>query len=404
MNQKRAKQRGAATLLVSMVLLIAATLLALYVSNPVVGEQRMSANEMRSKQAFAAAQAAIDLAVEHMNSGGDFQTASLNDLNSRWSSANSSYRALFCKHSDIDFDDMPECADDAASGISPESCGTEAFSVDDTASWVVGCGWSDDSSARKRIVSFVTKSNPLPGAIGNPLTAGGSVTFGGNSTVVNYYNNLTVWSGLSLSNTGNNGKTVIRRPSSAAGQLNPDQVDAQVGGGNQVCNENLAPDLICTTSSGVFGPDVNQGDPSLKRLSPDQFFENFLGSTPNEYKSTMVEESVPGAEAGEIVEGGKVYWVDGDAVIGQDIGSAAEPVVLVVDGNLTLSGTTTIFGVVFVKGDLTTSGTPKVRGAVLATGAVNSAGTLNIIFDPDAIAGARRSGKYASVQGTWRDF
>lgn len=404
MNQARATQRGAATLLVSMVLLIAATLLALYVSNPVVGEQRMSANEMRSKQAFAAAQAALDLAIEHVNSGGDFQTASLDNLNSRWSSANSSYRAFFCKHTDIDFANLPQCEDNSASGISPESCGTETFSADDVASWVITCGWSDDSSARKRIISFVTKSDPLPGNVGNPLTARGSVTFGGNSTVVNYFNNLTVWSGTSLSNTGNNGKTVIRRPSSVAGRLNPNQVDAQVGNGNQVCNESQAPDLICTTSSGVFGPDVIQGDSSLASLSPDQFFENFLGSTPNEYKSTMVEEFVPGADAGSIDDGGKVYWVDGDAVIGQDIGSAAEPVVLVVDGNLTLSGTTTIFGVVFVRGNLTTSGTPKVRGAVLATGAVNSVGTLNVIYDPDAVAGARRSGKYASVQGTWRDF
>lgn len=405
LNTMSVRQDGAVTLLVSMVLLIAATLLVLYVSGTVVGEQRMSANEVRSKQAFEAAQAAIELSIEHVNAGNDFQAASQTALNSRWSSANSSYRAMFCDSGT--FPAAQQCADLAANGITP-ACTPPTAAVPpalaDTTAWLVACGWSDDSSARKRIVSFVAKADPLPGPITNPLIAKGTVTFSGNSTVVNYFNNLTVWSGNTLANTGNTGKTVIRRPSSPAGQLTADQVDAQVGGGNQVCNVSQAPDLICTTSTGVFGPDVIQSDSSLALLTEDQFFENFLGLPPLEYKSTMAEEVVPGGDAGSITEGGKVYWVDGDATISQNIGSAAAPVVLVVDGNLTLSGTTTIFGVVFVKGNLTTSGTPKIRGAVIASGVVNSAGTLNVIYDPDAIAGAKRSGKYASAQGAWRDF
>lgn len=411
----RDRQTGAATLLVSMVLMVAATLLVLYVSNTVVGEQKMSANEVRSKQAFEGAQAGIELAIERANAGNDFGAASETALNAAWApeNANSSYRVIFC---DASVFPAAQTCPDAAGDITrvclapqadpgPDEVAGNADDVPATMAWVVGCGWSDDSAARKRIIAMVAKGTPLPGDITNPLTAKGAVFFNGNSTVVNYFNNLTVWTGNNLDNTGNTGKTVIRRPSSPAGQLSSNQVDTQVGNGNQVCNAAQAPDLLCTTSSGVMGLDVIQSDQNLANLTEDQFFENFLALPPADYKNTQAEEVVAGADAGSITEGGKVYWVEGNATIGQDIGSLAKPVILVVDGDLTLSGNPTIFGVVFVRGDLTTSGTPKVRGAVVASGEVDSGGTLNIIYDPEAISNIRDvTGTYATVPGTWRDF
>lgn len=406
-------QKGAATLLVSMVLMVAATLLVLYVSNTVVGEQKMSANEVRSKQAFEGAQAGIELAIERANAGNNFEAASETALNAAWDSANSGYRVIFC---DASVFPAAQTCPDAVGDITrvclapqpdpgPDAVAGTADDVPATIAWAVGCGWSDDSAARKRIIAMVAKGTPLPANITNPLTAKGAVFFNGNSTVVNYFNNLTVWTGNNLDNTGNTGKTVIRRPSTPAGALTSTQVDSQVGDGNQVCNAAQAPALICTTSSGVFGPDVIQSDQNLSTLTEDQFFENFLGLPPADYKNTMAEKVVAGADAGSITEGGKVYWVEGNATIDQNIGTLAEPVVLVVDGDLTVNGNPTIYGVVFVRGDLTTSGTPKVRGAMVASGNVDSGGTMNIIYDPEAISNAGNvTGTYATVAGTWRDF
>ncbi|HJV25673.1 MAG TPA: PilX N-terminal domain-containing pilus assembly protein [Aromatoleum sp.] len=395
-NRSLERQGGAATLLVTMVLLVAATLMVLYTSRALVGEQRMSANEMRANQAFEAAQGGLELSIERVNANKTFNAASVNGV---WSSSNSSYTVAYC--STGTFPAAQQCADRSSGGITP-AC--TAPGAGDATAWVVACGWSDDNSARKRIVSFVAQSQPVPGTIANPLTSHGAVTFSGNSTVVNYFNNLTVWTGNTLANTGNTGKTVIRRPTSTAGALTSNQVDTEVGNGNQVCNTNQAPDLICTTSTGVFGPDVIQSDSSLAGLTADQFFENFLGLPPTLYKATEAKEVVAGANAGTITDGGKVYWVDGNATISQDIGSLEHPVVIVVDGDLTLSGNSTIFGIVFVKGNLATSGGPKIRGALLATGDVNSAGALNVIYDPEAIRNTKTLGTYASAPGAWRDF
>lgn len=404
-NHVKKSQKGAVTLLISMMLLIAATLLVLYATQPIIGEQRISANEVRSKKAFQAAQGGIDIAIEKINAAtpATFDVATITtNINSAWTpSDSSSYRVRFCNASP--FPSGLRCASLASNGLvdnATPTCGTPDSKLNPA--WMVSCGWSDDSSARKRIVTYIEMTNPIPGSVNNPMTSGGSSTFSGNSTVVNYFNNTTVWAGGSL-NTGTTGRTVIRRPG-VTNNLTSDQVATQVGNGNSVCNVNQAPDLICTTTAGTLGPDVIMNDSSLSQLTSDQFFENFLGMTPAVYKSTMPDEIVPGANAGSVTTGGKVYWVDGNGSINQNIGSKADPVVLVVDGDLSISGNATIFGFVFVKGNLTTEGGPLIRGAVFVTGSVTSSGTLNIIYDPDAIAGARNAGKYISSPGSWRDF
>jgi len=387
------------TLLVALVLFVSATLLVLYTSNTAVTEQRMSANEVRSKQAFEAAQAGVELGIRHINTGGAFNVQ-LTQANATWAAQNSFLRATFCTSATVP---AMQCADHQSGGF---TAACTAPGTADERAWLVACGWSDDSAARRRIVTFVVKASPLPGGVTNPLIAKGSVAMGGNPTVINYYNNLTVWTGNNLSSSSATGKTVVRRPSSAPGQLTPTQVAAQVGNGNQVCSASQAPDLICTTTSGVVGPDVIQGDTTLSTLSDAQFFENFLGSGPAEYKSTMVdaENVVAGESAGTISEGGNIYWVDGDATISQNIGSADNPVILIVDGNLTLSGSPTIFGVVLVTGNLDQGGGATIRGALLVSGGVSGSGNLNIIYDPDAVGGVKQLGSYASMPGSWRDF
>ena len=63
----RARQRGAATLAVSLVLLFAMLMTAAYAHRSLLLEQRLSANQYREAQAFEAAQSGIDWAVAQLN-------------------------------------------------------------------------------------------------------------------------------------------------------------------------------------------------------------------------------------------------------------------------------------------------------------------------------------------------
>lgn len=402
-------QRGAATLLVAMLLLIATTLLILFTSQTSVTEQRMAANEVRAKQAQAAAQAGLDYAIRYRNTGNEFNAASVfTETDVGWASTNGlgHMRAVFCGNTAAPTGQT--CPDDYTTFATDASCVTPASEA--TAAWVVACGWSDDSAARKRIITYVGKPPGAPWTPANPLTAGGTVALTGNPTVVNYQNNLTIWSGDAVNNIGNNGKTVIRNPSTPAGQIDMNTVVSEVGNGNQVCNQAQAPHLICTTSSTTQGPDVIASDTTLSNLNATQYFQNFFGVTPAEYKNLSADVIVSGSAAtsdpGIISTGDIRYWVNGDLTVSgnETFGTNGQPLVLIVDGNLTISGSPTFYGLIYVSGNISQSGSGLVRGAMIVYGDASGNGSLNIIYDPLNLPGPNTGGKVASYPGTWRDF
>lgn len=393
-------ERGAATLAVATLLLAAASLLAVVIARPLAAELRLAGGEMRDQQAFQAAQAAVDRAIATLDAATGFDTAA---LDAEGAAANGPWRAAFCAP-----EASPESLQCAAAGAPAftGACtppGANAISV-----WVVGCGWSDDRTSRRRIVAQAAAIDPLPGGVSNPLTTPRGVAFSaGNSTVTNYHANLTIWSGQPVTQgAAGNGKTVIRRPTRPANALTGDEVVAQVGNGDRVCSATQAPDLLCTTSAGVFGPDVVQADPSLLRLSADEFVTNFLGLSLTEYKSAVADRVVPASEAGALAGAGLVTVVEGAVSWGGNtsLGTASAPAIVVVDGDVSVSGGPTFVGVLVIRGSLSVSGSMVVRGAVLASGPVSANGTLNVIYDPQVTALARRLGRHGVVPGSWRDF
>jgi len=393
-------ETGAATLAVATLLLAAASLLAIVIARPMAAELRLAGGDMRDQQAFQAAQAAVDRAIAKLDTGTGFDTAV---LDAEGAAANGPWRAAFC---------APE--------VSPESlqcspAGAPAFTgsctppgADAVSAWVVGCGWSDDRASRRRIVVHAAANDPLPGGVSNPLTTPRGVAFSaGNSTVTDYHANLTIWSGQAVTQgAAGNGKTVIRRPTRPANTLTGDEVVAQVGNGDRVCSATQAPDLLCTTSAGVFGPDVVQADPSLLRLSADEFVTNFLGLSLTEYKSAVADRVVPASEASALAGAGLVTVVEGALSWGGNtsLGTSVAPAIVIVDGDVSVSGGPTFVGVLIVRGTLSVSGSLVIRGAVLASGPIDAKGTLNVIYDPDVIARARRLGRHGVVPGSWRDF
>ena len=60
------RQRGVSTLVVAIVLLIAATFLTFFAAKVGMQEQRMSANDYRHKEAFSTAEAGLDRAKAYL--------------------------------------------------------------------------------------------------------------------------------------------------------------------------------------------------------------------------------------------------------------------------------------------------------------------------------------------------
>ena len=106
-------------------------------------------------------------------------------------------------------------------------------------------------------------------------------------------------------------------------------------------------------------------------------------------------------------------WLTGSLIVDSagDIGSAAIPAVIIVNGDLqfTTAGVN-IYGLVFNRLAVgsttwTTSGAGQINGAVVAEGAVGGTGTPTIVHNEDVLRLLRyNNGSFVRVPGSWRDF
>jgi hypothetical protein len=104
---------------------------------------------------------------------------------------------------------------------------------------------------------------------------------------------------------------------------------------------------------------------------------------------------------------GRPIWINGDLSVGNvDVGSPAAPVLLVVEGNVTLAANTRIYGLVYTQAtEWAIAGTGLVQGAVIAEGDVEGVSAPTIVFDPGIVNLLRADyGSFVRVPGSWKDF
>lgn len=424
------RQRGAAALLAAVVILFLTTLAALYVSRTALIEQRMSANELRHKQAFEAAQAGMDRAylflsatpqgVDKDLNGDPDLAATTNGLLATLNNG-SQYVVAFCEPVRVlapttkpqPPPDPNVCPNTPADQIQcpsedpevlrdPAELRVQNFSTP----LVIACGWSDDLSARHTIMQGVGTNRPLATTPQIPLTAKGAMNVGGSANVVNYYNNLTVWSGGALTSIGNAGKTFVRNPSvppPSPATAPPDPPGS--------CT--TSSDYVCLTDKNSTGPDVIQSDPTLVNISAAQLFMNYFGRTLPQIIEDVSTRSILGSDKtalGSLAKAqGETIVISGNTTLpnvngASAIGTRDRPVVLIIDGSLDLQGTPEVNGIVYVTGDVTGGGNLLVKGAMVVAGNVQPTGSVDIIFDPLATGNTENSGRAGLMPGTWRDW
>lgn len=389
-------QRGLTTLLVTVILLFLATIISIVVARTTVTEQRISANELRHKQAFEAAQAGLDAAYAFIQTtpiGVDKNTDGQVDAGPDATLANGArYQVGFCAP--------------GATGVCPATVGVPTCSsalalAQFSTPRVVSCGWSDDGLGLVTLHQDVGVITGVGQGPNNPLITKGPVNVSGSANVVNYFTNLTIWSGGPLANIGNAGKTFIRNPNVA-----PPEVGPIPPGEPSSCTTSL--DYVCVTDKNTVGPDVIDSDPTLGNLTDEEMFRNFMGESSVEtYKNLVANRVVPASQIGTIAGArGEIIVIEGDAVLPNAVmGTRERPVILVIDGNLSFQGTPTVYGVVYITGDVAGGGNVLVYGSVIVQGMVSGTGSVDIIFDPFVTGNvASGIGRTGWVTGSWRDW
>jgi Tfp pilus assembly protein PilX len=443
---QRHAQRGAASLVVALVLLVGGTIIAFFANRSFIFEQRTSANQYRATKAFELAEAGTEWALGKLNEGLPLAAGSscatggaATALTFRERFATPTSAGLACGVAGCLAANtlaVPGCRIDNA-GVATCDCPTAAnaslgapaadeqgrFAVrfatvpgDGSAVEIISRGCvntvgdiacdptdttvqSDATATVRQIVKIVPS---IPSGPAAALTSGSATVTGGNMTVVNNdqtSNGITIHAGTTVNLDGSTQVFSLPGTPPRASVLDND------------------PSLADLTNSGE-----------------EEFFHNYFQQTLTNYRvddSTVIRvgPSVPdpanrcnstaacSAIVTNIVNTVGVrnprFFVYGDLSFnGGTLGSSSNSVTLVSNGDIELRGGVTAYGLFYAatataveNWDFNGSGGATIHGAFISRGRFdNGSGNMRLIYDPSLWGGTQRPvGQLVRVPGSWRD-
>lgn len=353
------RQKGAALLIITVILMVCAVSLFIFASGYVRIEQKTSANEYFNNQARQAAEAGLEYGVAYLATNSSTITGSAVSGVINYSLA--------------------------AVTLGDNSKFTVNYSNPTTSNYTIltitSTGTNSDGTA-----TAVARQQVYQQASTITYTAmtAGNVTFVGGSTMTNTQTNENLESGGTF--TINNGASTY----TSSGQ---------------------------STTQGNIKSDVQQNVTSLQGLTEPAFFQTLFGASESTVQSeasatsTYYNNSVAGGDYSQTLSGktGVTIYINQATVsLGQGvtIGSAANPVTIIVEGDLTVANGVTIYGFVYSSAPsagFNLAGGAKITGGMASYGAMNISNGFQITFNavPKVVGG---STSYTKIPGSWRDF
>jgi Tfp pilus assembly protein PilX len=416
MHRYSHKQKGVASLLVSVMLLIGVTLVTLLTARVVLVQTQTEANNYRASQAFAAANSALDYAVSYYNNGGPDQNGDcvLDVLPALTYTSSDGSQVTSATVSFNDNDGV--CASSVGKSC-VDTSGTTVAGVNTSEILISATGLSDDGVASRTITQCmgVVQLTPAGGGPQQPLVSGGGVGLTGNFSVVNRYSGVTIWSGEPV-NIGNSSaaKTYLRPDGTSVSDYTTAQLnDIDPGDYSQ----------IVSTSDQGNSFDIIDNDPGLASLTGDQVWNSFFAPSRAEMQSLARASGQEYSNISDAIGKSGVIWMTGDGTVDAEyslnangtIGSASDPAVLIIDSNIRITGGPTIYGLVYVRGKLTAAGGFDVVGSMVVEGdnsifsgasPVVGNGTPNLIYAPfpDGEDNVAPSAPRTPISGSWKDW
>lgn len=430
--------RGAASLVVVMVMFFIIAMVAAYTSRNLVFEQRTSANQFRATLAFEAASAGLDWALTRLNDARmETDCTPLASASAVGSPAQPSFREAFLatdpatgvitpvadRVAGCVFDGSDWSCDCPAPGVDPSPAFTANGDGPYTAFWVRftalaggragvvrievnGCTRNDADCLRfTRQAEYgdglagLTAIASLRSAPGTaPIAA---LTVRGNTSV-----DPAASFSLTNDSAGGRGVTVHSGSAFAASPVTLVSLPGSPAARSVVDADPFLelPDLVPALSP-----------PSPASSGANRMFNSTFGMWPSTFAESpgvvTVDCSPCSASAindAVLLNPGQVILAVGvgPLTIDADIGSPTEPVALVVEGSIEFGASpVTVHGLVYSRAATwTTGGSGTIRGAAVAEGDLNVLGTLNVVFDGPLLARLRaNTGSFVQLPGSWRD-
>lgn len=326
------KQAGMATLVLAVILLIAAMVMTIYATQHGVLQQKSAANQIQNSQAFQAAEAGLETGLAYLNQNISTVTGS-------------------------------------------QSGGYINYGLSDSNITNISLG----NNCRYSVVYTNPTQNNYQLL---QITSTGTNADGTSIKIVSQQ----VYSGMSNLKYS----VTTQRNMTTSGTVNiTGQYGADVGG-------------TYTQSGNVSISQMTQNDTQLANMSGNALFTNIFGMN----KTQMQSQSAYFANTNGInynnLSG--TVWINANVALSGNntIGTQANPVLLIVNGNLTASGTVNFYGIIYVTGTTTTSGSFNVNGGLVSEGSIVMSGTSSTYNTQ--IVNQLAPGSYAKIPGSWKDF
>lgn len=345
------RQMGLSTLVISTLLLVASTLIVLLAASYSAMQKKTSANQNRNTQAFEAAEAGLEYGVIYLQQNSSTITA--NPVSG---------------HINYTDNSITNVSQGNGSKYSIQYTNPTANNYD--LIQITTTGSSDDNTSTRVVSQQVQKKPYLSTTPTSSLVAVGTVSVDGSASVAN---------------TTNGGVAI------------------QSGG--QV-----------TQKTGSVTGSVQQNISSLSNSTSDSFFNSYFGATTNTIKSlagTFCTNTSTCTSNGSSVSLGSnttgIVWVDSASELNDSvastIGSAQNPVILIINGDLNVNGNITINGVLVVLGNTAIgNGTATINGTLLTTGSVSASGNISVSYNSSVVTIAHSFSTYVKIPGSWKDF
>ncbi len=310
-----AKQSGFAVLLISAVLLTAASMLSFLLSGSVVSQQRGVANDFRISQALSAAQAGVEYGTVYLDD--NYDTITDGQTVSGTLSNGSTYAVTFT------FQGSKDLIKVVATGASSDNTATRVIS---------------------QTVSYVTEVGAGGVMVNQPLASRGAVEMNTNSIITNESNDSTINSGGSVTIDGNAITVLAAGTSSSSSSIEADITQNDSAAANKTDVELQNEILGGLISSFTMTADVTYNNSS-------------------DYDYSAEVNGVEGQNI-QLNQSGSTATIKNNVTIG----SASNPVTIYVDGNLELNTNVVIYGNIHATGNIVINSNVQVYGNISGEG------------------------------------
>lgn len=435
-NQKPlTSQKGAAVLLVSIVLLIGVTLITVFAARIGIMDQRISANEYRHKEAYATSEAGLEMARSYTayRIKADQSFFDTTDLISCSSSAafpcGDGASNIYSHYYDGNLSDSGIQPLEQITSLSNNALFDAYIMYDSTDEYVtiLSQGKSIDETGSTNTQQGFAKINlltkgpvpPLMAPVGtlsgnfrivpnpNGNTAGGKDKFG-NTKAGGYP--LSLWvDSLTLSGGGASFKTCSQEYyRSGNGSIDGDvcakytdetdwegaHCDCYVSSGSSVPSE-----IDSLYSAKIGGTSYVDRDIVTGGDFPDSIVKYAFGYddiTELIPASQIITDCDDATLAALNLSTNPFVYIEGDCTVSAtQVGSITDPIILLVNGDYTMNGNDKhLWGLVYSSGEVRITGTPTIHGALLSEELIDiGSGTYNQIYDEDVFDNLGSGGK-----------